>query len=324
MKTVAIACQGGGSHCAFTAGVLQGLLRQLDPARFSIIGLSGTSGGALCAAIAWYSLLLGDREQGARLLDSFWHAISAQSPWDLALNDTLVWLGRVGESFALPEASPYQFPATGQERLAQALEAHIAFDQLDRLVKPDSPSLLIGAVNILTGKFTVFEPRDADPAKRITVQTLLASAALPTLFRAVRIGEDLYWDGLFSENPPIRDFLVQPQTVAEKPDEIWVIQINPQTRSDEPTSVHTIGDRRNELSGNLSLNQEVRFVQQVNDWLLRGWLSTANFKLIEVRPIVLDLSLDYASKLDRNPAFVRRLIEHGEQAATVFLQGLPA
>jgi NTE family protein len=324
VKTVAIACQGGGSYCAFTAGVLQCLLRKLDPSRFSIVGLSGTSGGALCAAIAWYSLLLGDRERGARLLDSFWHAISAQSPWDLALNDTLVWLGRLGENFALPEPSPYQFPSTGQERLAQTLQAHIPFDQLDRLVKPDSPALLVGAVNILSGEFTIFEPRHADPAKRITVQTLLASAALPTLFRAVPIGKDLYWDGLFSENPPIRDFLVQPQTVADKPDEIWVIQINPQTRLDEPTSVHNIRDRRNELSGNLSLNQEIRFVQQVNDWLQRGWLSADNFKHIELRWIPLTLDLDYASKLDRNPAFVRHLIEHGEQTATAFLHGLTA
>jgi NTE family protein len=324
VRSVAIACQGGGSHCAFTAGVLRVLLRKLDPSRISIIGLSGTSGGAFCAAIAWYSLLLGDREQGARLLDSFWHAISAHSPWDLALNDTLVWLGRVGESFALPEASPYQFPPIGQERLAQTLEAHIPFAQLDGLVKPDSPNLLVGAVNILSGEFTIFQPRHADPAKRITLQTLLASAALPTLFRAVSIGTDLYWDGLFSENPPIRDFLVQPQNVADKPDEIWVIQINPQTRLDEPTSVHTISDRRNELSGNLSLNQEVGFVQQVNDWLQLGWLNADNFKHIEVRWIPLTLDLDYASKLDRNPAFVRQLIEHGEQIATVFLQGLPA
>jgi NTE family protein len=324
VKTVAIACQGGGSYCAFTAGVLQGLLRKLDPSRFSIIGLSGTSGGALCATIAWYGLLIGDREQGARRLDSFWRAISAHSPWDLALNDTLVWLGRVGESFALPEASPYQFPSIGQEWLAQMLQAHIPFDQLDRLVKPDSPSLLVGAVNVLSGEFTIFEPRHADPAKRITVQTLLASAALPTLFRAVPIGKDLYWDGLFSENPPIRDFLVQPQMVADKPDEIWVIQINPQTRVDEPTSVHTIRDRRNELSGNLSLNQEIRFVQQVNDWLQLGWLSANNFKHIELRWIPLALDLDYASKLDRDPAFVRQLIEHGEQTATTFLQGLTA
>ena len=88
---------------------------------------------------------------------------------------------------------------------------------------------------------------------------ILASAAIPTLFRAVWIDHKAYWDGLFSQNPPIRDFVQVSDSSDEKPDEIWVIQINPQGRPREPMSLEEIRDRRNELAGNLSLNQEIYF-----------------------------------------------------------------
>jgi NTE family protein len=59
--TVAIACQGGGSHTAFTAGALRGILRGL-PDEYEIVALSGTSGGAMCAALAWDGLRRNDVE----------------------------------------------------------------------------------------------------------------------------------------------------------------------------------------------------------------------------------------------------------------------
>ncbi len=322
MKTVAIACQGGGSHTAFSAGVLQTLLRRIDSERYRIIGLSGTSGGALCAVIAWCGLLLGDPERGAQLLDSFWREVAAREPWDALANDTLVWLTRMRESVALPEISPYQVPPTGQDYLAELLKRHIPFADLPGLVNADSPEMLVGAVNALSGGFTVFRSRHRDPEKRISVDALLASAAIPSLFRAVRIGKSVYWDGLFSENPPIRGFLAGHASAAAKPDEIWIVQINPDHRSEEPKSMKDIDDRRNELAGNLSLNQEIFFVRQANDWLQKGWLSASHFKHVELRRIELDMELDYASKLDRNPDFIGRMIDHGNDKAAQFLRSL--
>lgn len=321
-KKIAIACQGGGVHTAFTAGVLKTLLRHLDPARYTIIGLSGTSGGALCAVFAWYGLLIHDQEKAANLMDAFWADLAAADPWDAALNNTVVWLDRMRESLVLPEMSPYRLPSFAQERLAHALNKHIPFEQLQSLIEAGSPAFLIGAVNVLSGEFTVFRADHPDPAKRITVQTLLASAAVPTMFRAVHIGKDVYWDGLFSENPPIKGFIARQKTSDLKPDEIWVVQINPETLRDEPKSVKQIEDRRNELAGNLSLNQEIGFVQQTNDWKRRGWLSAEHFKHIELRWIPLTLELDHASKLDRSPSFIRMLMQHGEAAATSFLAHL--
>src|SRR3954466_4056991 len=86
---VAIACQGGGSHTAFTAGVLEGLLDKL-PDEVEIVALSGTSGGALCASLAWDGLVRGDPKRGIRKLEAFWDAISASKPWEKVMNQMLM------------------------------------------------------------------------------------------------------------------------------------------------------------------------------------------------------------------------------------------
>ncbi|HEY3232510.1 MAG TPA: patatin-like phospholipase family protein, partial [Roseiflexaceae bacterium] len=242
-KTIAIACQGGGSHTAFTAGALKVMLRELDPSRYRIVGLSGTSGGAMCALLAWYGLLIGDRAKGAQLLDSFWGELAAATPWDEMGNDVLVWLNRVRDRLILPEISPYWLPPLGQERLSDLLNKHVPFERLQQLIGPDTPTLLVGAVDVLSGKFVVFRDDDPDPERRLSVGALLASAAIPSLFRATPVGDHLYWDGLFSENPPIRDFVAGHQSVDAKPDEIWVIQINPETAEAEPKTVKEIEDR---------------------------------------------------------------------------------
>jgi NTE family protein len=321
-KTIAIACQGGGSHTAFTGGVLQTLLRDLDPARHRIIGLSGTSGGALCAAIAWYGLLQGKPAQAAEQLESFWRKMASTHLPDAFANQFLVWLQRSASYLALPELSPYHLPTAGQDYLASIIGQHIDFKKLPTLIMPDSPRLMVGAVEVLSGKFAVFCSHHSQPDKQISMAALLASAAIPELFRAVKIGDGVYWDGLFSQNPPVRGFLSGVQEQDAKPDEIWVIQINPDNRSAEPTNVSDITDRRNELSGNLSLKQELFFVEQTNDWLQKGWLTAPNFKQVAVHTIPLGLELDYPSKLDRSPAFINALLAEGRRAATAFLRDL--
>src|SRR6185503_2985306 len=116
------------------------------------------------------------------------------------------------------------------------------------------PKLLVGATDVLNGERVTFE------GETLTYDDLIASAAVPPLFRAVAADERLYWDGLFATNPPVRELT----NLAERPDEIWVVQINPQRRDDEPRSMKEIVDRRNELAGNLSLGQELYFVDKIN------------------------------------------------------------
>src|SRR3954469_13909800 len=107
MRTVALACQGGGSHTAFTGGVLQRLLAD-DNHR--VVALSGTSGGAVCALLAWYALLTGGPVEAGRLLERFWQDNAATSLGDATANAWLVGVARLEGRVSLPTVSPYAYP----------------------------------------------------------------------------------------------------------------------------------------------------------------------------------------------------------------------
>ena len=306
-KRVAIACQGGGSHTAFTAGVLRGLLSE-TPDDVEIVALSGTSGGAVCATLAWDGILRGDGERACAGLKSFWETMSAQEPWDQLMNQALTSVIRMRELSVLPEVSPYHMPTWAEERFREALCQHLDFEELRRLARlPDAPGLRIGAVEVTSGRFEVFT------GEELCAECLLASAAIPELFRAIPVpGRGVYWDGLFSQNPPIRDLL------RYSPHEIWVIQINPITRATVPTETHEISDRRNGLAGNLSLMQELVFIDAINRAIERGTLSDPKYRVIHVERIYLDRALHYRTKLDRDPAFLRDLMEYGQSKWRTF------
>ncbi len=318
-KRVAIACQGGGSHTAFTAGVLKRLFQEALT-EHEVVGLSGTSGGAICALLAWYALREGDPPSAGRLLDEFWADNSATTPFEHMLNATTMLAGELQEFFITPAISPYDnvFVAAGAEEFKRMLERRVDFDRLGSEPRIEQPLLLIGAVDVLSGEFQAFDSR----RDRISAETILASAAIPTLFRSVRLDGGTYWDGLFSQNPPIREL------IDARPDEIWVIQINPKERETEPMTVTDIADRRNELAGNLSLYQELHFIEKIDQMLDRGVLprdskyKSIMVRVIELSPSRLPRSLGVTSKLNRDPAFIRDLIAHGQAQADEFLTAL--
>lgn len=198
------------------------------------------------------------------------------------------------------------------------LERRVDFGRFAVPAGESRPMLLIGAVDVLSGEFRAFNSR-RDP---ITADTILASAAIPNLFRSVRVGDGTYWDGLFSQNPPVREL------VDTRPDELWVIQINPRRWDGEPRTMVEIADRRNELAGNLSLHQELGFIEKIDQLLAEGRLAAdGRYKQITVRVLELSRSrlsrsLGTASKLNRDPGFIRDLIAHGEAMAEEFLAAL--
>ncbi len=314
-RRIAIACQGGGSHTAFTAGALRGIFRSL-PETYKIVGMSGTSGGAICALLAWSCVLRNDWDRAVELLEAFWQDTSASFFYDMLLNNLVVLGARLQDLVNLPAVNPYFYPPWGQDRLRLLLEKYVDFAQLPSYITPTSPTLLVGAVNVLSGEFTIFRDKDID------VEAILASAAIPTLFRAIHTRGGVYWDGLFSHNPPIRDFVRSSSVAQSKPDEIWIIQINPSQRAEEPMTIQDIQDRRNELAGNLSLNQEVYFIERINELIANRVICDPNYKQVTVRKLMMQRSLDYASKLDRSPSFIRDLIADGEERARDFLQAL--
>ena len=314
-RQVAIACQGGGSHTAFTAGVLSRLLQDL-PEDVEIVALSGTSGGAMCAALGWYGLVHDDHDAG-ELLCSFWAELAAESPTHRAANDWLQWgLGMRRLGIPLPEVSPYHNPAAGwgQRELERVLEAHVDFEAIpDLLAAADSiPALLISAIDVKSGELRLFREDELSPG------ALLASAAEPDLFEAVEVEGRHYWDGLFTKNPPVQAFT----TIEDfpDPDEVWLVKINPNERDRVPQSLHGIFNRRNELSGNIAMNAEIRFVETVNRWVEAGYLPD-RYTHTEIRTIPLDRQLGWRTKLDRSPEFLTELIEDGVEAAETFLDG---
>jgi NTE family protein len=318
-RRVAVACQGGGSHTAFTAGVITRLFQEVLTSH-EVVGLSGTSGGAVCALLAWYALREGDPASAGRLLDEFWADNSATTPFEQLLNATTMWAGDLQQFLVTPAISPYDnvFAAVGADEFKRMLQRRVDFDRLHMQPGDEQPLLLIGAVDVLSGEFRAFDSR----RDRISADTILASAAIPTLFRSVHLNGGTYWDGLFSQNPPIR------QLIDARPDEIWVIQINPTERETEPRTVLDIADRRNELAGNLSLYQELHFIEKIDQMLEAGLLASNDkyksivVRVIELSPSRLRRSLGAASKLNRDPVFIRDLIAHGQAQADEFLTAL--
>jgi NTE family protein len=167
-KRIAIACQGGGSQCAFIAGALKTLFARGVQEQFEIVGFSGTSGGALTAAVAWFGLL--KRAQGDRTLPedrviALWHDLTAQTPQEIALDMSCVQAVRLTErgvlpSFATsPASAQFQFMTKAVSQMIARPEftdlralvvKHIDFDVLPSLVEPGSPILLAGAVDVIS------------------------------------------------------------------------------------------------------------------------------------------------------------------------------
>ena len=278
---IAIACQGGGSQTAFTAGALKALLQEGVHERFDIVSLSGTSGGAMCAALVWYALRKGDKEPWKRLAH-FWDENTAKSAKEIAFNRYLVETLRMTNRGLMPQVmrSPKSPMVAAFMRswsygmrplftdMGGLLRAHIDFAELKRwgaAAKP--PVLIIGAIEVLSGRLATFSSAN----QPIVVEHIMASSTVPTLFPAVEIGACSYWDGVFSDNPPVNE-LVQPVHVGpgNLPDEIWVVKINPTRCARTPENPEEIVDRRNQLTGNISLFHQLDTIAWLNDLFLKG------------------------------------------------------
>jgi NTE family protein len=331
-KRVAIGCQGGGVHTAFVAGALKRLLRE---EHHEVMALSGTSGGAICAFLAWYAFLENEGAEAAgkaaALLDSYWRDNSASDPYARYLNDWTVWMSRVEGATALVEVSPYDSPLASKirEQLRRTLEKQqVDFENLAERVDPASPVLLVSAIDVISGSAKNFDSRDGE----IGIDALLAATAVPPVFEAAHVEGGVYWDALFCQNPPLREM------ARMKPDEIWVIQVTPWSRGFEPKKVADIMDRRNELSGNVAMSQDLYLIEKINELVdalgegenqedkrLRFPGGGKEYKHIEVRVIEISpemaQNLDFASKIDRRPSFIRELMDHGEERAEELLKG---
>lgn len=351
---IAICCQGGGSQTAFTAGALKALLQEGVQDEFNLVTVTGTSGGAICAALAWFGLRRGDPAPWARL-ESFWQANTAQTLPEQMFNDAMVGTLRTVSRGHLPvmqtsPAAPMMqllTSLTGMMMrpeffdLGLLLERHIDFAEVARWgTEAAVPNLLMGAVDILAGQLRVFSSR----LDTITPAHILASCAVPNIFPAVMLENSAFWDGLFSDNPPIAETIRTRYVGTENiPDEIWVIKINPTRAAKVPLAPEEIGDRRNQLVGNMSLFQQLHAIDMLDELHDMGAFRPEFISRLELDHMVrlprgfdedpprrwhipfiemskeLQGTLDYESKLDRNPRNITMLMEDGERQARAFL-----
>lgn len=256
-----LALQGGGAHGAFTWGVLD---RLLEEERLEIGWVSGTSAGAVNAVALAAGLAEGGREGAREKLREVWQAVyKAGVPDLLRLNPFLYSLTRSSLGQMAGLMSPYEFNPLGFDPLRDLLVRAIDFER----IKSQAPvGLLIAATEVATGQPRFFR------AHELTVETVLASACLPTLQRAVEISGKAYWDGGFSANPDLIT-LARESPLADT----LVVMINPRERSELPTGSREISGHINHITFNAPLRRDVELIGALRREARGRWFNRNTF-----------------------------------------------
>ncbi|MBA4788283.1 MAG: patatin-like phospholipase family protein [Rhizobiales bacterium] len=308
-----LALQGGGSHGAFTWGVLDRLLQERW---LKIDGISGTSAGAMNAAVLADGYAAGGAEGARAALDRYWKAVSdaaRYSPFQRSPIDKLT--GRwtmdtsplfIGMDLMSRLFSPYDMNPGNFNPLKGILEQHIDFDRL----RTSPIRLFITATNVHTGRGRVFRNPE------ITADVLLASACLPTLFQAIEIDGEPYWDGGYSGNPTMTPLVRELDS-----DDTILIPINPVQRPGTPKSAAEIMNRLNEVSFNAVLLKELRMIAMLRKVADPGNTEGAQWAKMRIHmvPNPLMASLGYSSKLNAEWDFLSMLKAEGRKSAEAFL-----
>ena len=331
---VNMALQGGGSHGAFTWGVLDALL---EDGRLEFEGLSGTSAGAMNAVALAHGFAqsvgktsVDAREKARESLHSFWEGIIAMGavtssissaqrvPFDLLFGGLSAMTGSASPGQLFSDAmtsmwsqavSPYQSNPLDINPLKGFLEKQIDFE---KLATCDALKVFVVATKISTGKAEVFSGR------RLTADAVMASACLPTVFRAVEIEGEHYWDGGYAGNPAMHPLIYQCQSR-----DVILIQINPIKRDKLPTTAADILDRINEITFNSALIAEMRAIDFVKRLLADGKLDPSRYKEVLMHRIdggeVLE-GFAASTKSQTDAKLIYTLKDLGRAAAKKWLQ----
>ena len=319
-KAISLALQGGGSHGAFTWGVLDALL---EDGRLSIDAISATSAGAMNAAAMADGFASGGREMARAKLAEFWREVArageAMNPWGAFPWGSWLQPGgpQAGAAFkhmalqAMTQMwSPYQLNPLNYNPLREILERTIDFDRL--AASSAAPRLFLSATNVRTGKIKVFENAD------VTADVVLASACLPHIFQTVMIDGEPYWDGGFMGNPAIF-----PLIYSNGSRDVLIVHVNPIVREAIPKTAPEILDRMNEISFNSSLMREMRAVAFVTRLIDDGVLDQSKYARIRMHSIRDDAqmaALGTGSKLDPDWQFLCSLRDAGRANGKVWLE----
>jgi NTE family protein len=310
-KTVSLALQGGGAHGAFTWGVLDAILAD---GRLAIEAVTGASAGAINAVVLVEGWLEGGVSGARTQLESFWKRVSLDgslSAVQRGLFDRVLgyWNSQIWNDMVARSFSPYETNPLNINPLRDAVDALIDFG---RVRACSDVKIFITATNVWTGKVAVF--RGAE----LTADHLMASACLPTVFQAVEIDGQPYWDGGYMGNPAL--FPIFYEAVC---DDILLVQINPVERRETPRSARDIQNRLNEITFNGNLLRELRAIEFVTRLIDDGKLSPQDYKRVLMHRIdgtgVLD-DYEAASRLTAEWDFFVRLRDAGRRTAKAWLK----
>jgi NTE family protein len=315
-RRIALALQGGGSHGAFTWGVLDRLLEDdtLQPT-----ALSGTSAGALNAAVLGTGWQRGGRSGARQALRDFWLDVARAgeifSPFSTAQSaaqrDNFNFDRQPGYQLVnsfLHAFSPYDFNPLNLNPLREVMLRHV-----DEAALRDGPiTLFITATRVTTGQARIFT------GKELSHEALLASACLPFMFQAVEIDGEPYWDGGYTGNPAIHPLIYGSNAL-----DIVLVKINPLRRDGTPTRSVEIIDRVSEITFNASLVAEMRAIAFVARLLREHRLDPGRYKNLRMHMIADDHGLQpfkASSKFNTDRAFLEELFRLGREAAEAWLQ----
>ncbi len=314
-KPINLALQGGGSHGAFTWGVLD---RLLADDRLAIAAISGTSAGAMNAVAMADGLVRGGREGAREKLDSFWKAVSESarfSPVRRSLVDRLLgnWSLDHSPGYHTLDAltrsvSPYQLNPLNTNPLRDLIKETIDFDCVRSC---QALKLFISATNVETGRVKVFQGHE------LTADMVMASACLPHMFQAVMIDGIPYWDGGYMGNPSLFPFYSGSDCA-----DVIIVQINPVERKGVPRTSNEIQNRINEITFNSSLLKELRAVDFVTRLIEAGRLDASEYKRVRVHLIHNQkalIPLGASSKVNAEWKFLTHLRDIGSATAEAWL-----
>lgn len=319
-KPVTLALQGGGSHGAFTWGVLD---RLLEDDCIDIEGISGASAGAMNAVVLAHGYTVGGRDGARQALKDFWRSVASSAPFSFVPDD-LSTPTSIAMQSDLPAAlksylslmrffSPHQLNPFDINPLRDILAAQIDFERLrsDCRIK-----LFIATTQVSTGTLKLFRNR------QLMLEVLLASACLPLLHRAVEINGEAYWDGGLTANPPLFPLLHKCSAR-----DVMVVLLHPQPRTQVPTSASDIWDRLTEMGFSSTFYTELQGVMLAKREAERSWfafgrlerrLRQLNMHVIESQELMGQLSTH--SKMNAHPAFINRLHDEGRSRAESWLE----
>jgi NTE family protein len=292
---VALALQGGGSHGAFTWGVVDRLLE--DGQR--IDSICGVSSGAMIGVMLTQGLVRGGPSAARADMRRLWQRVAnahSLSPlqaapmerwlfggWDLS--NSMLWQG---VEMAMRMFGPAQMNPFAHTPMQVILQ-----DLVDPrlLCDPRAPHLTVAATDVETGRAVFFGNAEID------VDVLCASACLPFVFPAVQIRGRAYWDGGYAGNPPLA-----PLMLPEPPAELILVRAQAAHRPGVPTTPTEITNRLNEIACQNVLTAE-----------LAALPASVRLRTYDADDALLHLPI--SSKVNGEEAFLKELFEAGRGAA---------